>query len=227
MTFFRAGRRRSGFTLVEILLALAVLSVLLLLLLSSFSGAVRVREALSDRTREYRRVRLLLDRIGTDLEGAVASTAREDSALTCREDRFSGMPAATLVFTAFRLPQADGGRPPSDVVKIRYFPRVGSGGTTIELWREESALPFLENRIPPRETVVAEGLKGFRVELWDGAAWQKEWPSSGRGKFPLPKKAAFTLFDSRGGTFRREVPLFLAGQEATALQSGRRDPDTR
>ncbi|GAB4240195.1 MAG: hypothetical protein OHK0028_18270 [Deltaproteobacteria bacterium] len=221
------ARRRTGFTLVEILLALSILSVLLLLLLSAFTGAVRVREALSDRSREYRRIRLLLDRIGTDLEGAVATTAREDSALTCREDRFSGMPAATLVFTAFQLPQTDGGRPPSEVVKIRYFPRVGPGGSTVELRREVSDLPFLENRIPPREAVVAEGLKGFRVELWDGAAWRKEWPPSGQGKIPLPKKAAFTLLDSRGGTFRREVPLFLAGQEATALQSGRRSTDEK
>lgn len=216
---------RGGFTLVEILLALSVLSILLLLLLAAFTGAVRVRESLSDRSREYRQVRLLLDRLGTDLSGAFASNAREDSALTCREDQFSGMPAATIAFTAFQLPLTDGGRPPADVVKIRYFPRVGAGGTTLDLRREESELPFLENRIPPRETLVAEGLRGFRVELWDGAAWRKEWPPSGQVKTSLPRKAAFTLLDARGEAFRREVPLILAGQEGTVLQSGRRSPE--
>ena len=35
--------RRGGFTLLEILLALSVLSVILLLLLSAFTGAARVR----------------------------------------------------------------------------------------------------------------------------------------------------------------------------------------
>lgn len=225
MTRPRSHGRRGGFTLVEILLALSMLSIVLLLLLSSFTGAVRVRETLSDRSREYRQIRILLDRLGTDLAGAFASSAREDSALTCREDQFSGMPAATLVFSAFQLAQTDGGRPPADVVKVRYFPRVGAGGTTLDLRREESELPFLENRIPPRETLVAEGIRGFRVELWDGAAWRKEWPPSGQGKTALPKKAAVTVLDARGEAFRREVPLFLAGQEGTVLQSGRRVPE--
>lgn len=216
--------RRGGFTLVEILLALSVLSIVLLLLLTAFTGAVRVRETLSGRAGEYRQIRLLLDRVGTDLAGAFASSYREASALTCREDRFSGMPAATLVFSAFQLPRTDGGRPPADVVKVRYFPRVGAGGTTLDLRREESELPFIENRIPPRETLVAEGLRGFRVELWDGAAWRKEWPPSGQAKTGLPKKAAITLLNAHGETFRREVPLFLAGQEGNVLQSGRRKP---
>jgi prepilin-type N-terminal cleavage/methylation domain-containing protein len=217
--------RRGGFTLLEILLALSVLSVLLLLLLSAFTGAARVRETLSSRSRGFREIRLVLDRVGTDLMGAFATSTREESALSLREDQLSGMPAATLTFTAFQLPDGDRGHPPAEIVKIRYFPRIGADGVTLELHREQSDLPFIENKIPSRESAVAEGLRGFRIELYDGATWVKEWPSGGGSKKTLPKKAAVTLVDARGETYRREVPIPLAGQEGSVTWSGRRRLD--
>jgi len=222
----RPPHHRGGFTLLEILLALSVLSVILLLLLSAFTGAARVRETLSSRSREFRQIRLVLDRVGTDLMGAFATTAREESALSLREDQLSGMPAATLTFTAFQLPDGDGGHPPAEIVKIRYFPRIGADGVTLELHREQSDLPFIENRIPSRESGVAEGLRGFRIELYDGTTWVKEWPAGGK-KTTLPKKVAITLMDARGEAYRREVPIPLAGQEGSVTSSGRRGTGTR
>ncbi|MBP2675227.1 MAG: ral secretion pathway protein GspJ [Deltaproteobacteria bacterium] len=215
-------RRTGGFTLVEILLSLAILSVILVLLLSAFTGAARTREVLSARSREFRQVRIAMDRIGTDLQGAFSSAIRADSALTCKEDQLSGNPAATLVFTAFQLPETGGGRPPTSVVKIKYFPKVGADGASMELHREQSDLPFIENRIPLREALLAEGLKGFRVELYDGTAWHKEWPAAGGAGTTLPRKVAVTMVDSRGETYRREIPLVLAGQESVLTYSGRR-----
>jgi general secretion pathway protein J len=211
-----------GFTLLEILLALSVLSVIFLLLLSAFTGAARVRETLSSRAREFRQIRLVLDRIGTDLMDAFASSPREESALSAREDQLSGMPAATLTFTAFQLPDGDSGHPPAEIAKIRYFPRIGADGVSLELHREQSDLPFIENRIPLRESLVADGLRGFRVELYDGTTWVKEWPAGGGSKTGLPKKVAVTLAGKRGETYRREIPIRLAGQEGNVTWSGRR-----
>lgn len=216
--------RRGGFTLLEILLALSVLSVILLLLLSAFTGAARVRETLSSRAREFRQIRLVLDRIGTDLMGAFATSARAESALSLREDQLSGMMAATLTFTAFQLPDGDIGHPPAEIVKIRYFPRIGADGVTLDLHREQSDLPFIGNKIASRESTVAEGLRGFRVELYDGTTWVKEWSPEGKVKTALPKKAAVTLVDARGETYRREVAIPLAGQEGNVTYSGRRRP---
>jgi prepilin-type N-terminal cleavage/methylation domain-containing protein len=211
-----------GFTLLEILLALSLLSIILLLLLSAFTGAARVRETLSSRSRGFRQIRLVLDRVGTDLMGAFATSARPESGLSLREDQFSGLPAATLTFTAFQLPDGDGGHPPAEIVKIRYFPRIGADGVTLELHREQSDLPFIDNRIPARESAVAAGLRGFRVEVHDGTAWVKEWPPGGGTKTAMPKKAAVTMVDAGGATYRREVPIPLAGQEGNVTWSGRR-----
>jgi hypothetical protein len=200
-----------------------VLSVILLLLLSAFTGAARVRETLSSRAREFRQIRLVLDRIGTDLMCAFAASGREESALSLREDQLSGMPAATLTFTAFQLPDGDGGHPPAEIAKIRYFPRIGADGVTLDLHREQSDLPFVVNKIASRESPVAEGLRGFRVEVSDGTTWVKEWPTGGGTKTAMPKKAAVTLVGAGGETYRREVPIPLAGQEANVTWSGRRN----
>lgn len=218
----RSGAGRRGFTLVEVLLTLAIFSVILLLLYSSFSGTERTREILSDRYREERQLRMSIDRLGTDLQGAFSSDAIEATALSCHEDSFSGKPAATLIFTAFVLPEDRGLRPGGDVVKIKYFPKLTREGRYIELYREESSLPLIENKIPTREVRMADRLLGFRVEFYDGQTWTKEWPSGGRKKTTLPHKVSFVLTSSSGEEYRRVVPLLLSGQESAVPFSGKR-----
>jgi len=211
-----------GFTLLEVLLTLAIFSVILVLLLSSFTGTERSREILTDRSRDFRQLRMSIDRIGSDLEGAFSSADIEATALTCQEDIFSGKPAATLVFTAFVLPESGGPRPAGDIVKIRYYTKLDRDGTFLELYREESSLPLIENRIPTREVRMANRLLGFRVEFSDGDTWTKMWPPGGRSKSSLPGKIAFILTASSGQEYRRVVSLPLSGQEAYVPFSGKR-----
>lgn len=218
----RRPARQRGFTLVEILLTLAIFSGIMVLLLSAFTGADRTREILSGRSRDFRQLRIALDRIGTDLSGAFSSEAHESTALSCVEDRFSGKPASTLIFSAFILEEDAIGKPSTDLVKIRYFPKVGPDGRFVELHREESFLPLIENRIPTREALLADRLSGFRVELFDGKEWKEQWPPDGGTKSALPKKAAVILIDSQGTEYRKEIRLFLAGQEGSVPYSGKR-----
>ncbi|NNG46819.1 MAG: hypothetical protein HKM86_06880 [Deltaproteobacteria bacterium] len=163
-----------------------------------------------------------IDRIGSDLSGAFSSAGIEATALTCQQDTFSGKPAATLVFTAFVLPESGGPRPAGDIAKIKYYPKLDRDGTFLELYREESSLPFIENKIPTREVRMADRLLGFRVEFSDGDTWKKEWPPGGRAKSKLPGKVAFILTASSGQEYRRVVSLPLSGQEASFPFSGKR-----
>ncbi len=218
----RMRGRPKGFTLVEILLTLAIFSGIMVLLLSAFTGADRTREQLSGRLRDFRQLRLSLDRIGTDLSGAFASSAIEATALSATVDNFSGKPATTLIFSAFLLPEAAGSIPSTDIVKIRYFPKISPDGRFVELHREESFLPLIENRIPTREVLLAGRLAGFRVLLYDGKEWKDRWPPEGGGKTALPRKVAVILTDPDGVEYRKEIRLFLAGQEGAIPYSGRR-----
>lgn len=213
---------RGGFTLVEVLLALAILATIVVVLLSSFRGAGQTLEILSDRSVSFRQIRIAADRIGTDLSGAVSAQGNDTTALSCKSDKFAEKPASTLVFTAFSVPDNTGTRPPSALVKVRYYPKVSEDGNTIELHREQADLPLIENRISSTEYRLASRLLGFHVEMYDGANWHKEWPPQGASKHQLPKKVSFVLTDHRGQEFKRTLPLPLAGQEATVLYSGKR-----
>jgi general secretion pathway protein J len=225
-------RRRSdvapGFTLVEILVALAIFSTILVLLVSTFTGAARTREMMTERSRSFRQTGMTLDRIGSDLQGAVSAirlTGQDggpDTSLTSKSDTFSNQTASTLSLTAFTLPEESSARPATDLVKVKYFPKISADGAFFDLYREQSDLPLLENRLANREVRMARHLTGFRIELFDGTTWQTEWPPGPEKKGTLPKVVAVTLVDERGDAFRREIPLPLAGQETTEFNSYKR-----
>ncbi|NJD62402.1 MAG: prepilin-type N-terminal cleavage/methylation domain-containing protein, partial [Deltaproteobacteria bacterium] len=217
----RSAKHVGGFTLVEILLALAILSVVMVLLLASFTGAGRSLEILTERSGNFRQLRITMDRSGSDLDGAFSSIGSEPTAFTCKPDQFSGKPASTLIFTAYVLPDITGARPPSDIVRIKYFPKVSEDGRSIEIHREQSDLPLIENKILTVESRLATRIQGFRVELYDGSTWQTEWPQGGK-KWALPRKVRLAITDSLGVEFHRTVPLPLAGKEASGTYSGKR-----
>ncbi len=223
----KPGWGRGGFTLIEVLLTLAILATLMVLLLSSFVGAERGLDILSERARMFRQVRIGMDRIATDLAGSVASSLNESTAMVCRADKFADKPASTLIFTAFILPEAQGSRPSSDLVKVRYYPKISSDGKSIELYREQADLPFIENRFATRESRLATGLKGFRVDFFDGQKWLTEWPPQGGTKTTLPKSVTIVFIDGQDREYRRTVPLPLAGRETLAISSGLRRPEVR
>jgi len=68
---FRCARR--NFTLVELLTAMAVLSILMLMLFQFFSSAQRAWSAMETNTRIYENARIVLEVITRDLQSAVAS----------------------------------------------------------------------------------------------------------------------------------------------------------
>ena len=212
---------RHGFTLIEILLALAIFSSILLLLLAAFTGAARTREVLSDRYARSRQKAMTLDRIGGDIAGAVSATWLTDTHMTAHEDTFSSQPGATLSFTAFSPASDAEERLSSGLIKIRYFPKVSTDAGFIDIYREQSDLVLIENRLPTRESRITHRIKGLKIELFDGTAWKTDWPPSDK-KGTLPQKIAVTIIDENGDSLRREVPVPLAGLEAQLLFSGKR-----
>ncbi|HEY3490902.1 MAG TPA: type II secretion system protein GspJ [Candidatus Deferrimicrobiaceae bacterium] len=216
--FFRDLR---GFTLIEILMALAIFSALLVLLLAAFTGAARTRELLSERYSKSRQLAMALDRIGGDFAGAVSSVSLPDTQMMAHEDTFSGQPGGALTLMAFSPASESDDRLSSGLVKIRYYPKVAVEAGYLDLYREQSDLALIENRLPTRESRIARRIKGVRFELFDGTTWQKDWSSSEK-KGLLPKRIAVTLIDENGESLRREVPLALSGRESQALFSGNR-----
>jgi prepilin-type N-terminal cleavage/methylation domain-containing protein len=215
-------RKQAGFTLIEILIALAIFSSILVLLASAFTGAARTRDLLEERYGQSRRKGMTLDRLGTDLAGAVSAVRLAETHMTAREDTFSGRPGATLAFTAFVPASETTDRPSSGLVKIRYYSKVSSEAGFIDVYREQSDLALIENRLPIRETCIARRIRGFKLSYDDGTAWRTDWPPSPDRKGMLPKKVAITVIDENDTGLQRTIDFPLAGREPMLLFSGNR-----
>jgi hypothetical protein len=205
-----------------VLLALSIFAVLLILLLGGFTGAARTLDGVTGKERELRRTAGALDRIFTDLSGAVDTSRIAAIRFECRSDTLAGFAASSVQFASFSGGADNSTRPATRLCKVRYSARLSEGGDRLDLVRERADLPLVENRLPAREGRLAAGIRGFEVLLYDGKEWKKEWPSGGGGGGTLPTRVAVTITDGEGRPFRRVVAIPLAGREADLLHSGRR-----
>lgn len=172
-------RRRQGFTLLEILVAILILGIVMTTVYASFSGTSRIiREAEGD-TEAYGTARTVLDRLARDLQattpwGGVFTFQTQAHTLGRREFvRLRFRSASHLAFSE--------GEAPEGVALIEYRLEEGSQKEGYSLRRGDSLL-----RDPGREAVPTGGfLVGERIE---DLTW----------RFYDEKGRAFDQWDSEG-----------------------------
>jgi len=132
----RLRRRQRGFTLIEIIVALAILAVALTALFQAFSGGLRVTTATERQAAAVMLARSLLDRVGEDIplaageqagvseDGQRWSIAIAPSPLIAPERR-AGSPV--IPFDVQVSVAADGSRPVT-LTSLRLAPAEGDGG---------------------------------------------------------------------------------------------------
>ena len=156
-----AGRRRdagAGFTLIEVLLAIAILAIITTLMWSSFNQAARSKkriEAAQDRTHT---VRTTLLRLSREIEMAFLSESNEpDATLPRTQFLASSHPDVDeLWMTAFAHQRLRGGSAEADTSIIGYFgERDPADRRILNLMRRESRrLVSRDPREVPGETYV-------------------------------------------------------------------------
>lgn len=152
--------RRSGFTLMEVLLALALTTLLVGAVFSFLENLGRRRDELARSAQRARELATLIDRIEGDLAAAVVSDARggpgvigrsaEISVLTRRVVPTSGRTEGDLSRTSYAFDPAEG------------LIRAGIG--------------VAPSDAPPAE-IAAEGVRSLRFRYFDGRAWRSEFES--------------------------------------------------
>ncbi|MDD2736572.1 MAG: GspJ family type II secretion system protein [Desulfuromonadaceae bacterium] len=178
--------RNSGFTLLEVLIAVVLLGILSAALYGSYFGVLRARDSASTGMESRRELGATLDLIRREVSSAQFN--RTDKRLRfVVEDRDSfGTQSSTLELTTL-VPTAGQNRKESGIVTVAY--RMAEKNKTRILTRQERDL-FSEE-----ETVLAypqmEQISAFLVECYDGAKWVKSWDSAINGT--LPKRVRVTV----------------------------------
>ena len=188
--------RNRGFTLLELLVALALLALLAAALYGTYFGLMAGRDRATAVTEEMRELRTTLDTLRREIAAAYYRQASDPTKPRFRfvvEDRdFFGKPASTLVFTTTAPPAVGETQPVSDQMLVEYRPVAKENGMQVTVRKRDV---YREGEAPPAY-VQMEDVQGFLVECYDGSKWVRSWDA--RLNSGLPKQVRVTITLARG-----------------------------
>ena len=188
MNVDRNARRSGGFTLVEVLLALAIFGVIAVLAYRATASLTDGEARLSAEARRWRTLEALFARFEADIRQAVPRAARAGPRV---EPAWLALPAdnagnAALVFTRSGAEFADdpgiagqriGYRLRGHAVEIAYWPQVDNAAD-----------------IQPAVYTLVDGVTGFRIAyLGRTGAWRDSWPVQGESALPRAVRVDLTM----------------------------------
>lgn len=184
----RPSARSPGFTLIEVILALAVSAVVLLAIQPVFFGALRLRNATDRRLGDDLALQHTLDLVAADLRGLMlpgGTLAGEfQTDLSLGLNSFSdGTPVGPEFATSSA--RIDATTPFSEVQRVSYklLPATdGSPGQTLVRSVNRNLLTYSTEE--PVDTPVLDRVNSAGFEYFDGTDWTDSWDSSATGTLP-------------------------------------------
>ena len=185
MSLRRPRRRRRGFTLIEVIISIAILAAITSLLFGAFSALKRSKDGLSRVQDRQREARLAMARITRELQSAYLSAHIPlNQALQVQKTIFKserGTPADRLDFTAFANRRLDKNSHVSDQCELSYFgmPNPDGSGTTDLVRRIDTELDLDPTRCGKIE-VLATDIDLFDLQYLDAQTgqWQESWDTT-------------------------------------------------
>ncbi len=195
------GSREAGFTLLEIVIAVAIFAVLAVILYSSFTGTFRVIEATEGQVALSQRARVALERLGEDLESAygiplpaVDGPGERQADFLGEDETIDGRDADRLRFLTRSHLDLGGMHDDVGLSTIGYRLQAAEEGRFV-LLRSQSS-PFFEEDEERTELVVCRDVATLDFSYFDSegdeqAGWD---PTDGEpGAWPLPRRVAIRL----------------------------------
>lgn len=183
---------KGGFTLLEVLLALALLAVIGTTLYSTYFTVFRGRETTVAGMDERRALRSTLDLLRRELSSTRYRRDNARLAFVVEDRDHFGKPASRLSFATIAPPSA-GGQPVSDQLAVEYGVIVKDERMILA----RSAQDLFHTDKPLRYPQMDE-IEGFLVECSpDGTNWVKSWDTAINAG--LPRAVRVTLQLREGG----------------------------
>ncbi|XAM00277.1 GspJ family type II secretion system protein [Phycisphaeraceae bacterium D3-23] len=170
--------RRSGFTLLEMILAVAVTAIISVSMFVSLQVAFDTREKAEDQLAGRRSARVVLDRVAIDLEGMLQPTGRIASEFIGTDTRMgAGRDADTIAFvtSAIALP-TENAVGDMRAIELTLVPDPNELGTNM-LVRLVTDNLLVSTTPDPTPQVLARGVVSFNARYFDGGDWLDAWES--------------------------------------------------
>lgn len=191
-----------GFTLLELLIATAVGAVVLLVIQTTYFGALRLHNTTHDRLAEDLVVQRTLGIIRRDLAGIMLPGGTLSGQL--QSDSFSstitgsyGDRVSPDVFT--NSGKIDGWNPFSEVQMVAYYLAPPSGsdkGRDLVRVVTRNLLPVQES--VPEDQVILSGVESASMMFYDGYAWVDTWDTEATSTLPAALKFSLVMAAREG-----------------------------
>lgn len=173
-------KRSAGFTLVEVLVALAVTSIVLGVVYGIVASISTAKKALDQDAAGFHQARVLFGRMSREIRSAYFVGGNSDTLFRGGlDDNRNFFLELTTTVTSPTLPLAAG------ISRVRYELRTDPdlAPTLLLLVRQERAL-LPGGEAGEMESRLTSGVHVFRMRFFDGDAWQEEWDTAQRGNLP-------------------------------------------
>lgn len=162
--------RYGGFTLLELLVALAVASVIVLAVTGTLFSISKSQEIAAQESERLRSLRNISDLLRRELSSTLYQLNNKQFRFLVEDRDYYGKPASTLALSTLAPPLSDA---VSDQVWVQYSLEESAGGMTLR--RTARDLFQVETTEQQFSYPVMEQLEGFLVECYDGSKWIKTW----------------------------------------------------
>jgi general secretion pathway protein J len=187
--FYIHGMKRGGFTLIEVLVSLTLLTIVLGAVYSSFFSVQRAIERFDNVSLRYHEARTTLDIIRREIEAAILKNPKQEDVI----DRASfevldrdiyGKTVSSMDLTAFS------------------FRGIGMSVVSYFVQENNKVLTLMKNEKPPiiksegYAVDLIEGIESFTVEVLFNNKWVRTWNASDTRKLPEAVKVTIEFEDN-------------------------------
>jgi general secretion pathway protein J len=218
----RIGHWR-GFTLIEIMVAVAIVAIVTTLTWGTFKDTFRTKSQIEATAARYRSVRLALERLARELSMAYISQD-EDTSQAERRTRFYGKrhgDVDEIMFSYFGHQRLYQDANECDTALVYYYSaRDRDDSRKLNLMRRETRRlsNYKVDEQAGEADIVCDDIIKLQLSFWDARdkVWRDEWITTSADGQPdrLPSKVKITLTvrDERG----KEVPFQTEARRAMA-----------
>jgi type II secretion system protein J len=217
----RSGK--NGFTLVEILIALALIATILSMVYGSYFATSRSAQACEARMDMCRLGQATLDRMSRQIRGAYAGTrpadANSDQSDVPKEETtrkramsyFTGasdVPKGDILrFITTNSSDEEMTKPPKGLFEVAY--RFDKRSGTLLVTQKRFTGMAKDTRIESWKT-VAEGVEYLDLEFFDGRQWLRRWRSRDERRLPFAIRIDIGLRDEDGRRYDGGTVVYLS-----------------
>ncbi len=173
-------KRRAGFTLLEVLIAIAIVAMIVGLIWGSVAGTAESKDYIETGNEVYHEGHWALDKMEADLTTAFLDPRTNSNTrfLALNHDGVDNMPMDELHFTSFNHVKYNPSAQESDQCEVSYFIAENPDTGDQTLYRREA----IKLDIDPNNTTgevyeLAAGVVAFNLRYYDGTEWLEEWDS--------------------------------------------------